>query len=861
MTTSEWQRLEELFHAALRLSGAERDDYLARECGADEALRREVESLVGVFESERNFIEQPALSLGMRVLIESLNESLVGRAVGHYKVKRLLGRGGMGEVYLAEDCVLERPVALKFIADGFVGDGWAREQLMREARAVARLEHSNICAVYGVDEADGHSFIVMQYVEGETLSSLLRRGPLGVERSLDLATQMVGALSAAHERGVVHGDIKPHNIIVTADGQVKVLDFGLAKFVRQRSGAEGEGDPGQTLQAGAVVGTPAYMSPEQTRGEDLDQRSDIFSFGVILYEMLAGDNPFLRDTVEDTTSAICAEDPPPLAASLRDAPEQLEFLVRRCLARQREERAESADLLLRELRSLREPAQGRASRLLARVTPTRRHMVRLAAAALALVCLLLVAAGFVYVKASRVHTLAVLPIVNQSGDDGADYLSEGLTRDLFDKFSYLPRLRLRLPSTVPPDRTERADLAGIGRELKADAVLAGQIFKQGDSLRLHLSLLDTADASQTWDATFDLDSANVFALQDDITREVTSGLGLWLIGDERRLLTKHQTSSQEALDLYMRARYYLRLNRDRETLKTAIRLFEQAVELDRSFAKAYAGLAECYAYATKVAYGPLPAREAMEKARWNARLALESDDSLAETHTSAGIVRMWYYSDWQQAKQEFMRAIELDPDYAPAHYWYSALLSISGRFDESVKQSEIARSLDPYSQLAAMNHGRALYFARRGDEAAGYLRKLLEHDPDFKPHLQMMGLVLLQQGRNDEAVAVLERLYSLDRIWGAASLGYAYGKTGRRDDALRMLGELEQTPEGTPAPPIEKAIVYIGMGDRDRAFSALEEVYKEQPGRLVFLTTDSIYDDLRPDPRFADLARRLNLVP
>nr|MDQ5835996.1 serine/threonine protein kinase [Acidobacteriota bacterium] len=395
MTTSEWQRLEELFHAALRLSGAEREDYLARACGAEEALRREVESLVGAFESERSFIERPALSLGMRVLTERLAESLVGRAVGHYKVERLLGRGGMGEVYLAEDCVLERPVALKFIADGFVGDDWAREQLMKEARAVARLEHSNICAVYGVDEADGHSFIVMQYVEGETLSSLLRRGPLGLGRALDLAAQMVGALSAAHERGVIHGDIKPQNIIVTADGQVKVLDFGLAKLVRQRPGAEGAGDPRQTLHGGGVVGTPAYMSPEQTRGEDLDQRSDIFSFGVILYEMLAGENPFLRDTIEETISAIRAEDPPPLDASLRDAPERLEALVRRCLAREREGRAESADLLLRELRSLREPAQGLVSRLRARVAPTRRHLARYAAAALALVCLLLAAAGFV----------------------------------------------------------------------------------------------------------------------------------------------------------------------------------------------------------------------------------------------------------------------------------------------------------------------------------------------------------------------------------------------------------------------------------------------------------------------------------
>jgi serine/threonine protein kinase len=413
--------------------------------------------------------------------------SLAGRAVGHYKVVRLLGGGMGGEVYLAEDCQLERLVALKFIARDYVGDQWAKEQVMNEAKAVAKLEHPNICAVHGVGEADGHNFIVMQYVEGETLASLLRRGRPGLDRALEFAEQIASALSAAHARGVIHRDIKPQNVIVTADGQVKVLDFGLAKPVRQRPGAEGGGDPGRTSQMGAVVGTPAYMSPEQTRGEELDGRSDIFSFGVILYEMIAGDNPFLRDTVEETISAIRDDAPPPLAASQAAAPERLKALVTRCLAKEREGRAESADLLLRELRSLREPTQGRASRLLARLAPTRRHLARYAAAALALVCLLLAAAGFVYVKASRVHTLAVLPITdNTGGDADAGYLGVGLTRSLLDKFSYLPRLKLKLPSAELRDKASGADLARVGREVKADAVLAGEISRRFDnSLSLH----------------------------------------------------------------------------------------------------------------------------------------------------------------------------------------------------------------------------------------------------------------------------------------------------------------------------------------------------------------------------------------
>jgi serine/threonine protein kinase/Tfp pilus assembly protein PilF len=868
MPSEDWSRVEELFHAALDLGGAEREDYLARECGADAGLRREVESLVAASESAHSFIERPVLSLGMTVLSGGPGESLAGRSLGHYRVVRMLDGGGMGgEVYLAEDCLLERPVALKFIANRYAGDGWAKEQAMKEARAVARIEHPNICQVYGVEETDGHHFIVMQYVEGETLAALMRRGRLGRERVLELAEQVVNALAAAHARGIIHRDVKPQNIMVTADGQAKVLDFGLAKLVGQGRGAGlGGGDPAQTLQLGGVVGTPAYMSPEQARGEELDQRSDIFSFGVVLYEMLSGRNPFLRDTVEETISAVAADGPPPLPAPQAGATDALLETARACLAKERARRPETADLLARRLRALRAPERdaGRHARL--GVSRARRHLSRharrYAAAALALLLLASVCTGYVYLKLSKVHTLAVLPIVNESGDGQADYLSKGLTRNLFDKFSYLPRLRIKLPSDAPPDAGERDGLLRVGRELKADAVLSGTITQQDGSLRLHLTLLDTSDASQLWGATFDLGAANLFALQDDITREVAARLGLWLVGDERKLLTKRQTDDEQALRLYMEGqRYYLK--RDRANVKKAIELFESACELDPSFAKAYSGLADSYTIAANVAYGPLPPRVAMERARWNARQALETGPLLPEAHVSMGLFMMSYSPERQEAEHEFRRAIELDPHYAPAHYWYSNLLAVFGRFDESVKESEIARGLDPYSSHAEMNYGRALYFARRFDEAEAHLRGLLEKSPDNLSFLRMMGFVLVQQGRRSEAVATLERAYAKDHLHSAAALGYAYGKAGRREDARAILRELDElsTPE-RPVPPFEKALVYISMGERDAAFEMLERAYQEQFGQqLMFLTTDPLYDDLRSDPRFADLARRLNLTP
>jgi serine/threonine protein kinase/Tfp pilus assembly protein PilF len=860
--TNNWQRLEELFHATSQLGDAERADYLARECAGDDGLRREVESLVEALESEHSFIEEPALSLGIKVLSGDLGGSLAGSSIGHYNVVRLLGRGGMGEVYLAEDSVLERPVALKFIANNFVGGEWAREQLMKEARAVARLENSNICAVYGVEETESHNFIVMQYVEGETLSALLSREPLEPERALDLAEQIIGALSAAHARGVIHRDVKPQNIIVAADGQVKVLDFGLAKFVRQQQDAEGAGGaPGQTRQSGAVIGTVAYMSPEQARGEEMDCRSDIFSFGIVLHEMLGGGNPFRRETDEETISAIKADETAPLTGLPPRLPRGVENVVRKCLAKDRGLRYETTDQLLQDLRDIRNVVVPAPATMKMRVRAFVKHVhfKYYAAAALALVCLLLASAGFVYKKLSEVHTLAILPITNNSGDPAADNLSEGLTRNLFDKFSYLPRLKIKLPSAVPPGKSEPAALAEIGRALKTDAVLSGQVFKQGESLRLHVGLLNTADAAQIWESTFDLDSANIFALQDNITREVASKLGLWLIAGEQKLLTKRQTDSEEALHLYMQGRRYLRLRKNRDDVQKAINCFEQAVSIDPSFAKAYAGLADSYVLTTNVGYGPLRTKEAMDKAGYAARQAIEAGDSLPEAHTSMGLFELNYGWDWSRAEQEFRRAIELNPNYAPAHYGYSNVLFVLRRFDESLKESDIAKSLDPYSPLADMNYGRALYYASQYDEAAEYFRQMLEQDPKCPQCLHMLGLVQLQQGLYPQAVETLEKLHAIKPLHAAAALGYAYAKADRRDDAMRMIHELEQSSD--PISPHEKALVYIGLGDRDQAFSMLEKAYEDKFAGLIYLTTDPIYDDLRPDPRFAELARRLKLMP
>ena len=859
MKTEDWPRVEELFHRVSRLGVAERDAYLARECAGDEGLRREVESMVSASESNPSFMARPLLSQGLRALYGGANESLAGRTLGHYKILRMLDSGGMGgEVYLAEDCRLERPVALKFISNHYAGDEWAREQMMKEARAVARLEHPHICQVYGAEEIEGHHFIVMQYVEGETLASLMKRGRLGVERVAELAEQIADALAFAHARGVIHRDVKPQNVMVTAEGQARVLDFGLAKFVRpQREGERVGEDPAQTLHVGGVVGTPAYMSPEQARGEQLDFRSDIYSFGVVLYEMLAGRNPFLRETVEETIAAVLDDKPPPVTE-----PGGFGELAFQCLAKERARRPESADLLLRKLRRLR-AVSGGARPAPSRFRALRRHARALTASALALLLLLSVFAGYAYRKLSREHTLAFLPIANASEDRDANYLSEVITRNLYDKFSYLPRLKLKLPSVAPQlAATGVAPHEGLwraGREMKADAVLTGTIFKQGEALRLRVVLLDTQDGVQMWERLFNLDPANLLPIQEETTREVASEMGLWLLGNT---LSRQQTDNEEALRLYMYGRYEWSQRKDRDSVRKAIDYFEQAVAKDPSFAKAYAGLADCYTLRNNVAYGTAGVREAMEKASYAARQAVEAGDSLPEAHTSLGMVKLRYEWDWAGAESELKRALELNPDYAPAHFWYSNLLASNRRFDEAVKEAEAAKSLDPYSPLSQMNYGRTLYYARRYEEAAAFLSETAGRFPNHPQPPHQLALVLMQQGRFDEAIATLEAMRPKQPRYAVATLGFAYGQTGRLDKAEEMLREIERlsTPN-EPMPPLEWALVYIGMGRRDEAFAKLEEVYKGRYSHLAYLMTDPIYDSLRDDPRFADLARRVNLTP
>jgi len=848
MLTEQWQLVEDLFHATLAIAPEERAAHLSRECGGNEPLRLEVESLINAFEVENSFIEQPALSLGMGVLCESLSGLLVGRSLGHYQIIRPLGEGGMGEVYLAEDCVLERQVALKFIAGTLIDNEWAKEQLLNEARAVAKLENPNICAVYNVEHEDGHHFIVMQYVEGETLGAVLRRGVLDTKRALEWAEQLAAVLSAAHSRGIIHRDVKPQNIMVTPEGQLKVLDFGLAKFTRQIN--EHDIQNGANTKNEVIAGTVAYMSPEQKRGEELDSRTDIYSFGIVMSEMLGWFNLARYETDEETNVAIKAvAGNARLTKRLRPG---LEQIVRKCLRKERGLRYESAEQFRGEIQRLRESLAPSAPGFWKRLGVA--HYT----AAAAVLILILLAGTLFYRKISKTHTIAFLPIVNLSQDPSRDFLKNGLTRILADKFAYLPRLNVKLASP-PLKKEEKVDPLKVGRELQVDAVLTGELVKQGEAVKLRLHLFDTSSGRQTWEHSFDVNENDLLSLQDAVTRDVTSELGMWLIGNERGLLARHQTDNQEALVCYAKGRHLWSLKRDRQKIQEAINYFERAKELDPAFAKAYAGLADCYALTTGTLYGPNSTKEAMEKAAWNANKAIELDPTLVEARTSLGLVALMYQWDWEESERQFKQAIELQPDYAPARFWYSNLLAAQKRFAESIHQGELAKSYDPYSRLADMNYGRALYYSRRFDEAAAHFDQLLKREPEYAQFMHMEGWVQIQLAHYDEAISILEALYARDKLHAAAALGYAYGKAGKRDKAFNIIRELDELAKTDVVPPSEKAIIYIGLGDKELAFRQLEACFEERNASLAFLTTDPIYDSLRDDPRFADLAQRLKL--
>jgi serine/threonine protein kinase/tetratricopeptide (TPR) repeat protein len=868
-----WEQVERLYHDALELEPEARTAFLDQASGHNEELRYEVAALLAYDERAANFIEAPALEVAAKALASKPKAqgwakpsvtSKVGRQIGAYELLSPLGEGGMGEVHLALDTKLGRKVALKLLSADLTTDDERVRRFRQEALTASALNHPNIITVYEIGECEGRDFIATEHIEGVTLRTRMRGRGLPLAAAIDIALQVAGALAAAHEHGIVHRDIKPENVMVRPDGLVKVLDFGISKYA----------EPGRTRDSkeswirtgtGVVMGTTAYMSPEQARGEEVDARTDVWSLGVILYEMIARSLPFPGRTPTDRLAAILEREPAPLGKLRRGVPAELERIVGRALAKNRDERyAQTADLAA-DLRKLRATLGEERSFRFALPAPARilpalsRPRATVVLAALSLMVITLMVAGLVYFRRDTggvaVNSLAILPLVNVSGSADTEYLSDGITESLINDLSQLSSLRVLSRSTVFRYKGRAADPLAVGRELGVEAVLIGRIEQRGETLVVHADLVKVADGSQLWGGRFNRKLSDVLAVQEEVSKEIAGKLRPRLSGEEQRRLTKHHTENAEAYQLYINGRFYWE-KRTPEGLTRAIRYFEQAIERDPNYALAYAGLADAYAL-LGVFY--LPPREAFPKAKDAALNALRIDDTVAEADAALGHIKVQYEYDWAGAERDYQRAIGLNPNYANAHHFYALYLAMMGRPEEGLAEIRRAQELEPFSLFIHANVGAILCQARRYDEAINQLRRVLEMNPNFDHARSLIGFAYCQKGMYEQAITEYQKR-AMPGSGGSGDLGVAYALSGRQSEAFKEIGKLREMSKQRYVAPYSLAIIYASLGDRDNALQWLEKAYEDRSTRLVWIKVDPLLDSLRSEPRFAELLRRMNLT-
>jgi eukaryotic-like serine/threonine-protein kinase len=807
-----WARLNELFESALGRGTAERPAFLEDACRSDPSMRQEVESLLAAHEEAGGFLEGPPGAAGTEPGSEERLHA--GTRLGPYEIVALLATGGMGEVYRARDHRLGREVAVKTLPRASLGDASRRRRFDQEARAAGALNHPNILAVYDVGtEADG-PYVVCELLEGDTLRARLRGPrPLPVAEAFALARQVASGLAAAHEKGIVHRDLKPANVFVTADGRAKILDFGLAKWLP----AAGPSEATEATRPGTLLGTLGYMSPEQLRGEPADRRSDVFSFGALLYEMLSGRRAFGGGSAAESMSAILREEPAPLPG----VPLALEVLVRRCLRKRPEDRFPSGRDLLAALEAASEGALS---------------------------------------AAPEPPSIAVLPFANLSADPDQEYFCEGLAEELIAALSRLAGLRVAARSSSFRFQGRGTDLRRVGAELHVDRVLEGSVRKAGGRLRVAVQLVDVRQGYQLWSERYDRGLEDVFAVQDEIAAQVARTIAPALAPRESAAAGRSRTRDLEAYHLYLRGRHSWN-KRHQGGLQSAVRYFDQAVDRDPAYAAAYAGLADTYALLGLEIYGVLPPREAMPRAKAAAERALELDPALAEPRAARAWVRLHYDWDWAGAEEDFRASLELDPGLATTHHWYSFLLSARGRHHEATAAARRAWERDPLSSIVNSNRLRAAYYARRFDEVLEAGQRLVEMEPEFGVHHFWVGLAQTALGRYEEAAVSHRRQAQLSGNQVLGHLGHAWARAGRLADAEKMLEELRGRAGNHSVAAGHAALVCVGLGRIEEALSWLETACEARSDQMAFLDVEPLYDPLRDQPRFEALRRRVGLVP
>jgi len=819
------------------------------------------------------------------------------QSISHYRIISKLGAGGMGEVYLGEDTRLGRKVAIKLLPLRSLRDEHARRRLLREAQAAATLDHPNICSIYEIGEESGTNFIVLQYIEGETLAKRISRKPVELTEALEIAVQIADALAEAHSRGIIHRDIKPHNIMLSARGQVKVLDFGLAKIIEERGYTDSIA-PTQNLlsEPGMMIGTVPYMSPEQVQGQPVDVRSDIFSFGVVLYELFGGVQPFASENSASTISSILTRDPPPLARYSHEIPLELERIVSKALAKDPESRYQTIKDMLIDLKRLkqqfafetelershsgingnsssgkRSASWATASRgrtppfdfqttqsTLPSVIVNKRRRIWLAAA----IVIAAFAAVLIYRWVPRgnetIDSIAILPFLNKSADPDAEYLSDGITDSIINNLSQVPGLKVIAHSSVFRFKGAEADPVAVGRELQVRALITGRVVVRGDHLSIAVELADLRDNTHLWGEQYERDVSDLLAVQKEIAREASSILRSKLTGEETNRVTNLYTANNEAYQNYLRGLYYLN-KRNSEGFNKAIGFFEQATALDSNYAQAYAGLADCYTLLAE--YELMSSETAYPKATAAAKKALELNEMLPEAHTSMASIAQDHF-DYGLAELQLKRATELNPNYATAHHWYGMLLCAMGKFPEAEAAMRKAQELDPLSTIINANVGWLYFIAGDNDRAIQQLRKTLDMDSNFSVGHHYLGIVYGQKAMYKEALEEFQRsdMLSGGGAFNTAQSGYIYAVWGKRAEAEKIIAELKRQSKNSSVSPWGIALIYTGLGESDQAFEWLDKAYNDRAFDLQYAKVDPRFATLRSDPRFQKLLKRMGIA-